>query len=65
MRRRNLAAEPVVNVSPDWESYAYTKRDVKYNAEDKTLFEGALAWDLEVSGKKWNDGKKRKTIERT
>ena len=54
---RGPAAEPVVNVAPDWESYAYTKLDVKDNAEDKTFFEGALAWDLEVGGKKWNDGK--------
>jgi len=54
---RGPAAEPVVNVAPDWESYAYTKLDVKDNAEDKTFFEGALAWDLEVNGKKWNDGK--------
>ena len=54
---RGPAAEPVVNVAPDWESYGYTKLDVKDNAEDKTFFEGALAWDLEVNGKKWNDGK--------
>jgi len=54
---RGPAAEPVVNVAPDWESYTYTKLDVKDIAEDKTFFEGALAWDLEVNGKKWNDGK--------
>ena len=54
---RGPTAEPVVNVAPDWESYTYTKLDVKDNAGDKTFFEGALAWDLEVNGKKWNDGK--------
>ncbi|KIM37877.1 hypothetical protein M413DRAFT_448147 [Hebeloma cylindrosporum] len=54
---RGPAVEPVVDVAPDWESYAYTKLDVKDNAEDKAFFEGALAWDLEVNGKKWNDGK--------
>ena len=54
---RGPAAKPVVNVAPDWESYTYTKLDVKDIAEDKTFFEGALAWDLEVNGKKWNDGK--------
>ena len=54
---RGPNVEPVVNVAPDWESYAYTKLDVKDNAADKAFFEGALAWDLEVSGKKWNDGK--------
>lgn len=54
---RGPAVEPVVNVAPDWESYTYTKLDVKDNAADKTFFEGALAWDLEVNGKKWNDGK--------
>jgi elongation factor 1-gamma len=48
---------PVVNVAPDWESYEFTKLDVKNNAADKEFFEGALAWDLEVNGKKWVDGK--------
>jgi elongation factor 1-gamma len=27
------------------------------NPEDKAFFEAALAWDLEVDGKKWMDGK--------
>ena len=54
---RGPVPEPVVNVAPDWESYAYTKLDVNDNVEDKAFFEGALAWDLEVGGKKWNDGK--------
>ena len=54
---RGPALEPVVNVAPDWESYAYTKLNVKDNAEVKMFFKGALAWDLEVNSKKWNDGK--------
>ncbi|KAJ2931930.1 hypothetical protein H1R20_g5157, partial [Candolleomyces eurysporus] len=51
--------EPVVNVAPDWESYNYTKLDLSNDA-DKAFFEGALAWDLEVDGKKWADGKNLK-----
>ncbi|KAF8900157.1 elongation factor 1-gamma [Gymnopilus junonius] len=54
---RGQSAEPVVNVAPDWESYEYKQLDVKNNAEDKAFFEAALAWDLEVNGKKWVDGK--------
>jgi elongation factor 1-gamma len=54
---RGQDAQPVVDAAPDWESYSYTKLDVKDNADDKTFFEAALAWDLEVNGKKWNDGK--------
>ncbi|KAF8604370.1 elongation factor 1-gamma [Ceratobasidium sp. AG-I] len=46
----------VVDVAPDWESYEYKKIDLS-NEEDKAFFEGALAWDLEVEGKKWADGK--------
>jgi elongation factor 1-gamma len=47
---------PVVQVAPDWESYTFTKLDLK-KAEDKAFFEAALAWDLEIDGKKWIDGK--------
>jgi elongation factor 1-gamma len=47
---------PVVDVAPDYESYAYKKLDLS-NAEDKAFFEAALAWDLELDGKKWVDGK--------
>jgi len=46
----------VVDVAPDWESYEYKKIDLS-NEEDKAFFEGALAWDLELDGKKWADGK--------
>jgi elongation factor 1-gamma len=53
---RGQEVEPVVNVAPDWESYGYKKLDLS-NAEDKAFFEGALAWDLEIDGKKWADGK--------
>lgn len=54
---RGQEAQPVVEAGPDWESYTYTKLDVKSNAEDKAFFEAALAWDLEINGKKWVDGK--------
>lgn len=47
---------PVVSVAPDWESYSYEKIDLN-NPEQKAYFEAALAWDLEVNGKKWADGK--------
>jgi elongation factor 1-gamma len=53
---RGQEAEPVVNVAPDWESYSFKKIDLS-NAADKDFFEAALAWDLEVDGKKWVDGK--------
>ncbi|KAG8795229.1 hypothetical protein FRC12_016870 [Ceratobasidium sp. 428] len=53
---RGLDHKPVVDVAPDWESYEYKKIDLE-NPEDKAFFEGALAWDLEVDGKKWADGK--------
>ncbi|KAH7325514.1 elongation factor 1-gamma [Rhizoctonia solani] len=48
--------KPVVDVAPDWESYEYKKIDLA-NPEDKAFFEAALAWDLEIDGKKWADGK--------
>ncbi|KAF8798648.1 elongation factor 1-gamma [Phlegmacium glaucopus] len=54
---RGLDAKPVVEVAPDWESYEYELLDVKGNEEDRKFFEAALAWDLEVAGKKWADGK--------
>ncbi|PFH50380.1 hypothetical protein AMATHDRAFT_47954 [Amanita thiersii Skay4041] len=53
---RGPEVEPVVNVAPDWESYTYRKLDLS-NASDKAFFEAALAWDLEIDGKKWVDGK--------
>ena len=53
---RGQDIKPVVDVAPDWESYSYKKLDLD-NAEDKAYFEAALAWDLEVDGKKWVDGK--------
>ncbi|KAJ6554382.1 elongation factor 1-gamma [Mycena capillaripes] len=53
---RGQEAEPVVNVAPDWESYSFVKLDLA-KAEDKAFFEAALAWDLEIDGKKWVDGK--------
>lgn len=46
----------VMDVAPDWESYEYRKLDISNDA-DKAYFEAALAWDLEIDGKKWVDGK--------
>ncbi|KAL5525086.1 hypothetical protein ACEPAF_8955 [Sanghuangporus sanghuang] len=48
--------KPVIEVAPDWESYEYKRIDLD-NADDKAFFEAALAWDLEINGKKWADGK--------
>jgi elongation factor 1-gamma len=53
---RGLDVKPVVEVGPDYESYYFRKLDLD-NAEDKAFFESALAWDLEIDGKKWADGK--------
>ena len=53
---RGLEFKPVIDVAPDWESYVYTKIDLS-NEADKAFFEAALAWDLEIDGKKWADGK--------
>lgn len=53
---RGSDVKPVVDAAPDWESYDYKKLDTS-KPEDKAFFEGALAWDLEVDGKKWADGK--------
>lgn len=53
---RGSEVKPVVDVAPDWESYEYKKIDLE-NADDKAFFEAALAWDLELDGKKWVDGK--------
>lgn len=52
---RGQEAGAVVNVAPDWESYSYTKLDLSKD-EDKAFFEAALAWDLELDGKKWVEG---------
>ncbi|KAI6103918.1 hypothetical protein EDD16DRAFT_1702695 [Pisolithus croceorrhizus] len=40
--------------SPLTESYDYKKLDLE-NSEDKAFCRGALAWDLEIDGKKWRD----------
>lgn len=53
---RGQDIKPVVDVAPDFESYEYKKLDLE-NADDKAFFEAALAWDLELDGKKWVDGK--------
>lgn len=53
---RGPDVKPVVEVAPDWESYEFTKLDLE-NPADKAFFESALAWDLEIDGKKWVDGK--------
>lgn len=56
--------KPVVDVAPDWESYTYEAIDLS-NADQKKFFEGALAWDLEVDGKKWADGKNVSFVSRS
>jgi elongation factor 1-gamma len=61
---RGQDVKPVIEVAPDWESYAYVKLDLKGNEEDKKFFEAALAWDLEIDGKKWVDGKNVSWIEK-
>ncbi|KAG8952992.1 hypothetical protein FRC00_006542, partial [Tulasnella sp. 408] len=48
--------KPVIDVAPDWESYDFEPINVD-NEADKAYFEAALAWDLEIDGKKWADGK--------
>ncbi|KAG8719993.1 hypothetical protein FRC08_001429 [Ceratobasidium sp. 394] len=53
---RGLDYKPVVDVAPDWESYEYKQINLS-NEVDKAFFEAALAWDLELEGKKWVDGK--------
>lgn len=53
---RGQDIEPVINVAPDWESYSYKKLDLS-NEEDKKYFEAALAWDLEIEGRAFADGK--------
>ena len=53
---RGKEFEPVVSVAPDWESYEYKPLNLE-DAEDKKFFEAALAWDLEIDGKAWADGK--------
>jgi elongation factor 1-gamma len=53
---RGQDVKGVIDVAPDWESYTYTRLDVDDPAQ-KAFFEAALAWDLEIDGKKWADGK--------
>ena len=53
---RGQEIQPTGEVAPDWESYAF-KRLALGNVEDKEFFEAANAWDLEIEGKKWADGK--------
>jgi elongation factor 1-gamma len=53
---RGQKVEGVVDAAPDWESYSYSRIDFN-DAKQKEFFEAALAWDLEIDGKKWTDGK--------
>ncbi|KAI0701218.1 elongation factor 1-gamma [Cytidiella melzeri] len=53
---RGQEIQPVVDCAPDWESYSFKKLNLD-NAEDRAFFEAANAWDLEIDGKKWADGK--------
>lgn len=56
MIMRGQDYKPVMDVAPDWESYAFTKLDLE-KPEDKAFFEGALLWEMEVEGKPFADGK--------
>ena len=51
-----------VDCAPDWESYEYKRLDLT-NESEKKYFEDALAWDLELDGKKWADGKNVSRVE--
>ncbi|KAH0834077.1 hypothetical protein J3R83DRAFT_11361 [Lanmaoa asiatica] len=53
---RGQDVKAVVDCAPDWESYDYKKMDLD-SEDDKKFFESALAWDLEIDGKIWKDGK--------
>ncbi|TFY65299.1 hypothetical protein EVG20_g5645 [Dentipellis fragilis] len=53
---RGQDVKPVVEVAPDYESYSYERINLD-DAAQKAFFEGALAWDLEIDGKVWVDGK--------
>ncbi|KAG9310964.1 hypothetical protein JVU11DRAFT_8841 [Chiua virens] len=53
---RGQEVKAAVDCAPDWESYDYKKLDLG-NEDDKKFFESALAWDLEIDGKAWKDGK--------
>ncbi|KAK4684741.1 elongation factor 1-gamma, partial [Tremellales sp. Uapishka_1] len=53
---RGKEFQPVVSVAPDWESYDYAPLDLT-KEDDKSFFEGAMAWDLVYNGKEWADGK--------
>lgn len=53
---RGQDVKAAVDCAPDWESYTYKKLDLD-NDDDKKFFESALAWDLELDGKAWKDGK--------
>jgi elongation factor 1-gamma len=59
---RGPDVKPVVEVAPDWESYSFKPLDVKGSENDKKFFEAGLAWDLEIDGKKWVDGKNVRKI---
>jgi elongation factor 1-gamma len=53
---RGKEYQPVVDVAPDWESYSYEAIDLA-DEKQKAFFEGAMAWDLELDGRAWADGK--------
>lgn len=45
-----------MSAAPDWESYSFTPLSLS-NEKDKEFLAGAFAWDLEIDGKAWADGK--------
>ena len=54
---RGHEIQQVIEVAPDWESYSFEKLDPFTDGSQKEFFEAAMAWDLEIAGKKWADGK--------
>ena len=53
---RGADYKPVVDVAPDWESYEYKPIDLA-NPEQKSSFEAALAWDLEIDERNGSMGR--------
>ncbi|KAG9031805.1 hypothetical protein FRB95_002297 [Tulasnella sp. JGI-2019a] len=53
---RGKDIKPLVRRASDFESYEYRLISLENEAE-RIFFEAALAWDLEIDGKRWADGK--------
>ncbi|KAG8994582.1 hypothetical protein FRB94_009782 [Tulasnella sp. JGI-2019a] len=53
---RGQAIKPLVRSASTFENYIYSLISLE-NKADRMFFEAALAWDLEIDGKKWACGK--------